>query len=300
MDIRAVDLNLLKAFDALMTERAVTRAAHRISLSQPAMSHALSRLRALFADALFVRSATGMEPTARAQEIAPHIAAAIEQIEVALNLGTTFDPARTTGVFNAGIAEGAEAVFARYLAQAFALHAPLATLRLTSVSRADSAEQLDSGEIDVAVARLIAFPPRFQSQALMQDPLVILIRRDHPVAGRSISVQTYATLNHVFVTPQGLTSGSIDHFLATLGLTRRISLLLATYLALPAVLAGTDLVATVPRRIAQQVATAADVEIMALPIDLPTTISMAWHRRTASEPAHIWFRSLLVEAAAEP
>ena len=93
MDIRAVDLNLLKAFDALISERAVTRAAGRIGLSQPAMSHALSRLRSLFADDLFVRTPTGMEPTARAREIAPLVAAAIEHIEAALNLGVGFDPA---------------------------------------------------------------------------------------------------------------------------------------------------------------------------------------------------------------
>src|SRR3989442_14177590 len=95
MDIRAVDLNLLKAFDALFTERAVTRAASRIGLSQPAMSHALSRLRSLFADDLFVRTRTGMEPTARAREIPPLVTAATEHIEAALNLGVGFDPAKS-------------------------------------------------------------------------------------------------------------------------------------------------------------------------------------------------------------
>lgn len=299
MDIRTVDLNLLKAFEALMTERAVTRAASRISLSQPAMSHALSRLRLLFGDVLFVRNASGMEPTTRAHEIAPLIGSAIEQIEAALNLGTTFEPAKSIAVFKAGIAEGAEATFAGHLAREFARQAPQATLRLTSVSRADSAQHLDHGDIDVAVARLLKFPPRFHSQALMQDPLVILARRGHPLSGKSVSIETYASLQHVFVTPQGRTGGSVDHFLATMGLQRRISLMLSTYLALPAALAATDLVATVPRRTARQIAITADVEIMALPIDLSTTISMAWHRRTASEPAQIWFRSLLIEAAAE-
>src|SRR5215471_9460438 len=98
MDIRAIDLNLLKAFDALIRERAVTRAAGRIGLSQPAMSHALSRLRHLFADDLFVRTPDRMEPTARAREIAPLVSAAIEHIEAALNLGVGFDPATSTGI----------------------------------------------------------------------------------------------------------------------------------------------------------------------------------------------------------
>src|SRR5215468_9800122 len=108
VDIRAVDLNLLKAFDALMTERAVTRAAGRIGLSQPAMSHALSRLRHLFADDLFVRTPDRMEPTARAREIAPHGVASSWHIEAALNLGTGFDPALSTSIFTAGMAEYAE------------------------------------------------------------------------------------------------------------------------------------------------------------------------------------------------
>ena len=130
MDIRAVDLNLLKAFDALMTERAVTRAAARIGLSQPAMSHALSRLRGLFADELFVRATTGMEPTARAREIAPLVTAAIEHIEAALRLGAGFDPATSAATFTAGMAEYAEIALVGPLARAFAREAPGATLRL--------------------------------------------------------------------------------------------------------------------------------------------------------------------------
>ncbi len=154
MDIRAVDLNLLKAFDALMGERAVTRAAGRIGLSQPAMSHALSRLRSLFADDLFVRTATRMEPTARAREIAPLIAAAIEQIEAALNLGAGFDPAKSAAIFTAGMAEYAEIALVGPLARAFAREAPGATLRLLPATGTDIAEQLDRGAIDVAVAHL--------------------------------------------------------------------------------------------------------------------------------------------------
>src|ERR1700687_4458550 len=139
MDIRAVDLNLLKAFDALMNERAVTRAAGRIGLSQPAMSHALSRLRSLFADDLFVRTASSMEPTARAREIAPLVRAAIEHIEAALNLGAGVDPARSPAIFTAGMAEYAEIALVGQLAQGFAREAPGATLRLLPASGDENA-----------------------------------------------------------------------------------------------------------------------------------------------------------------
>jgi len=297
MDIRAVDLNLLKAFDALMSERAVTRAAGRIGLSQPAMSHALSRLRALFADDLFVRTPNRMEPTARAREIAPLVSAAIEHIEAALNLSVGFDPAKSAGIFTAGMAEYAEVALVGRLAESFARQAPKATLRLTPVTGAEAAEQLDSGAIDVAASHLRALPAHLASMVLLRDPFVLIARRGHPLAAEPLSIEGYAALDHVLVSPRGDTTGAVDRALKDFGLKRRIALLVATYLALPSVLAASDLVATVPRRTARQIAAIAEIEIMPLAIDLSVLVSMAWHRRAASEPAQIWFRSLLVDAA---
>jgi len=297
MDIRAVDLNLLKAFDALMSERAVTRAAGRIGLSQPAMSHALSRLRNLFADDLFVRTPDRMEPTARAREIAPLLSAAIGHIEAALNLGVGFDPVKSTAIFTAGMAEYAEVAFVGRLAKTFARQAANATLRLTPVTGIEAAERLDSGAIDVAVAHLRTLPAHIDSIVLLHDPFVLITRRGHPLAAQPPSIEAYAALNHVLVSPRGDTIGAVDRALADFGLKRRIALLVATYLALPSALAASDLVATVPRRTAEQIAAIAEIEIMPLPIDLAVTASMAWHRRAASEPAQLWFRSLLTEAA---
>ena len=299
MDIRAVDLNLLKAFDALTTERAVTRAAGRIGLSQPAMSHALSRLRDLFADDLFVRTPTGMEPTARAREIAPLVAAAIEHIEAALNLGIGFDPAKSAGIFTAGMAEYAEVALVGRLAAAFADRAPRATLRLTPLTGAAAAEQLDRGMIEVAVAHLNILPPHIESIVLLRDPFVVVARRGHPIAGQQLSLEVYAAQNHILVSPRGDSSGALDRILVDFGLRRRIALLVATYLALPAALAASDLVAAVPSRTARQIAATAEIEIMPLPIDFAMTVTMAWHRRAASEPAQAWFRALLIEAASD-
>ncbi|HVC50582.1 MAG TPA: LysR family transcriptional regulator [Stellaceae bacterium] len=299
MDIRAVDLNLLKAFDALYGERAVTRAAGRIGLSQPAMSHALSRLRDLFADDLFVRTPAGMEPTARAREVAPLIAGAIEQIEAALNLGAGFDPAKSTGIFTAGMAEYAEVAMVGRLAAAFAAEAPRATLRLLPLNGADAAGQLEQGAIDVAVAHLRALPATIETRTLLRDPFVIALRRGHPLAARPLSIEAYAAQGHILVSPRGDTSGAIDRVLVDLGLRRRVALLVATYLAVPVALAVSDLVATLPSRAARQIAATAEIAILPLPIDLSVTVSMAWHRRAASEPAQAWFRDLLVQAAGE-
>ena len=132
---------------------------------------------------------------------------------------------------------------------------------------------------------------------LFRDPFIVLARRGHPLIDGPLSLEDYAALGHVLVSPRGVTTGAVDRPLADLGLARRIALLVATYLALPAVLTATDLVATVPERTARHIA-AAGLEIHPLPIELATTVAMAWHPRNARSPAHLWFRSLLSEAAA--
>jgi DNA-binding transcriptional LysR family regulator len=217
--------------------------------------------------------------------------------KAALNLGIGFDPAKSAGIFTAGMAEYAEVALVGQLAEAFAGQATNATLRLTPLTGAEAAEQLDSGTIDVAVAHLRPLAGHLDSMLLLRDPFVLVARLGHPSAAQSLSLEAYAALDHVLVSPRGSISGAVDRALADFGLKRRIALLVATYLALPAALVASDLVATVPRRTAQQIAALAEIEIMPLPIDLSVPVSMAWHRRAASEPAQIWFRSLLIEAA---
>ncbi len=301
MDIRAVDLNLLKAFDALHAERAVTRAASRIGLSQPAMSHALSRLRDLFADDLFVRTPGGMEPTARAREIAPLVSSAIEQIEAALNLGAGFEPATSAATFTAGMGEYAEVALVGRLAASFSQAAPHATLRLLSLHGADAAEQLERGAIDVAVAHLRNLPPTIETTLLFRDPFVVVARKGHPITpeigGAPLTVEAYASQDHVLVSPRGQNTGALDRLLVDYGQRRRVALLVATYLAVPAALANSNLIATVPSRVATLIAAHAAIAALPLPVDLQATVSMAWHRRTTSEPAQAWFRGLLIEAA---
>jgi DNA-binding transcriptional LysR family regulator len=262
------------------------------------MSHALSRLRSLFADDLFVRTPSAMEPTARAREIAPLITSAIEQIEAALNLGVGFDPARSAAIFTAGMAEYAEVALVGRLARNFAEHAANAILRLIPATGHEAIEQLDRGEIDLAVAHLAHVPTHIDSMVLLRDPFVVVARKGHPITARPLSLEAYAAQTNVLVSPRGDTSGAIDRILVDFGLKRRLALLVASYLAVPAALAASDLVATVPQRTARQIALTAEIAIMPLPIDFSATVSMAWHRRTASDPAQAWFRSLLIDAAA--
>ena len=226
------------------------------------------------------------------------IAAAIEQIEAALNLGARFEPAKSAAIFTAGMAEYAEIALVGQLARAFAREAPGATLRLLPATGIDIAEQLDRGAIDVAVAHLQNLPAHIESSVLLRDPFVVVMRKGHPAAAQPLSLEAYAAQPHVLVSPRGATSGALDRILVDFGLKRRIALLVATYLAVPAALAACDLIATVPSRTARQIAATAEIAIVPLPIDFAMTVSMAWHRRAASEPAQAWFRALLIAAAA--
>ena len=172
-------------------------------------------------------------------------------------------------------------------------------MRLLPLSGVNAAEQLERGGIDVAVAHLRALPNAIELTTLLRDPFVAVMHRDHPLARGPLSLEAYAAQRHVLVSPRGDTTGAIDRILVDFGLRRRIVLLVATYLALPAALAGSDLVAAVPSRTAQQIAGIAEIAIQPLPVDLAVTVSMAWHRRASSEPAQAWFRSLLIDAAAD-
>jgi len=142
-------------------------------------------------------------------------------------------------------------------------------------------------------------PAHLESMVLLRDPFVVVARKDHPAAAQPLSLEAYAAQDHVLVSPRGATSGALDGILIDFGLKRRIALLVATYLAVPAALAACDLVATVPRRTARQIAATAEIAIMPLPIDFAMTVSMAWHRRAASDPAQAWFRAMLTDAAAD-
>ncbi len=184
------------------------------------------------------------------------------------------------------------------LARAFAREAPGATLRLLPATGRGIVEQLERGAIDVAVAYVGNLPAHIEATVLLRDPFVVVARQGHPVAARPMSLEAYAAQNHVLVSPRGDTTGALDRILVDFGLKRRIALLVATYLAVPAAFAGSDLIATVPRRVAEQIAANAAIVITPLPIDFATTVSMAWHRRAAADPAQSWFRTLLTDAAA--
>ena len=297
-NIAAVDLNLLKAFEALLRERSVTRAAVTIGVSQPAMSHSLTRLRHLFGDELFVRLPHGMEPTPKAQEIGMLVEVALDRIRRALDLQHGFDPATTRRSFTATIAEYAEVALIDQLTRRMALAAPEADLRLMPLDLTATPEQLDTGGITLAIGHFRDHAPRFARRMIYRERLCALVHRRHPVLMQPMTAEHYVAWPHVVMSPSGKAIRAIDPHLSARGLKRRVAATVGTYLALVPILRASEMIATVPSITA---ATLAELSGDLIRIELPFTqfvdVSMIWHVKTEADPAERWFRDLVADTA---
>src|SRR6266581_2687669 len=220
---RAFDLNLLVIFDGLMQERSVTRAGRRLGMSQPALSHALNRLRYLLKDQLFLRTPTGMVPTPRAEQLALPLRHALAEMQRALE-PETFVAAQANRRFSIAINNYAAIVMAAPLVAAVAAAAPLVQLDLRPSGTLDVFDHLDSGELDVAIGTFDAVGERFGSAALLEDRFVAVMRRGHPAFRSKLSAEAFGALAHVAISSSGDDTGFIDRSLATRGTKRRIAL----------------------------------------------------------------------------
>lgn len=300
MNLASIDLNLLLAFEALFEERSVTAAARRIGLGQPGMSAALSRLRDLMQDELFVRAAGEMRPTAKAFEIAPGIMAALAQIRRTLDAGIGFDPATAARSFAIGSTDYTALVLLPDLVAHVRRHAPGVDLRVVGYEKGTVPEMLDRGEVDVALGVFPNPPERAVVTSLFKERFVGLARADHPaiVDGR-IDAQSFAYLPHALVTTRRDTSGSLDEALAAQGLRRRIALTLPYVMVLPAALERSDLVAALPSRLADCVLAGGRVQRFELPVETnPWTVSMLWPASARSDRATAWLRGSIAACLA--
>jgi DNA-binding transcriptional LysR family regulator len=267
-NLRSVDLNLLVVFDALITERNVTRAAARNGLSQPAVSKALNRLRHLFDDPLFVRRDRAMEPTARALELAGPIHGALADISRTLTLPAAFDPATVRATVKFATIDLYHTNLLPVLVRHLRRHAPGVDLQVRANDCSRLHERLASGEIDIAFAPLGTRSSELSAEPLWNDRLVVLVGRDNPLA-EPISIESYAAAGHlvdagrVQVSPEGVGSSVVDAILAARGLRRRIVLVLPSSAGVPFVVAATDLVATLPSRIVKGLPAVPNIRVLA-------------------------------------
>ncbi|MBA7930927.1 LysR family transcriptional regulator [Klebsiella sp. RHBSTW-00215] len=294
-DIRNLDLNLLKTLDALLDERSVTRAAARLSLTQPAVSGMLTRLREAFNDPLFIRAPHGMVPTLRAQALASPVKQLLTDAEALLQ-PAVFEPLNAYFTWTIAATDYAlKAVIVPFIAALKPL-APGIRVRIIPESPATLFAQTERGEVDIALLTPHSTPPDLHSRALYQEEYVCLMRADHPQAAAPLTLDLFCELEHVLVSWQGDSfRGVTDDALAAQGRSRRVGLSVSSFLVLPEVLAVSDMIAVVPRRLAKM---ASGMKISPPPLAIPGfTKSMAWHERSHRDPAQQWLRELLHQTA---
>jgi DNA-binding transcriptional LysR family regulator len=299
MNIRSVNLNLLVAFDALYTEQSVTAAARRAGVTQPAMSNTLAQLRALFDDALFVRHRTGLTPTARAKQLAEPIRQGLKLLEGALS-APSFEPATSERRFVVAASDYVELVLLPSLLRRLAKEAPGVRLQLRPWGLHEAPPELARGELDLMVGFYDKLPPHHHEQLLFEDEYVCVVRRRHPTVKTKLSLAQYCALSHVLVSSRSDSPGSVDRALAMLGKKRTIGARVSHFMTVPVLVAQTDFVAALDRRVAQVFAAPLGLKLFAPPLKLPKgSVGQVWHDQQHTDPAQRWLRSLISEVAAE-
>jgi len=302
-NIRGVNLNLLLAFDALMAERNVTRAARHNGLSQPAMSKALGRLRHLLDDRLFELRDGRMEPTPRALELAGPIHGALSDISRTLKLPRAFEPAEAAGVVRIATIDLHQSTLLPALVARLRLDAPRLDLHFQAIERHRLHDQLATGELDLAIAPILAGAPDLRAEPLRRDRLVTLIGAHNPLP-LPMTLDSFAGADHavdaghVQVDANGKGTSLVDAILAARGLTRRIAVVLPSSAGLPFVVAKTDLIATLPSRIFKDLAAIRGLKVVPAPLP-PVEVSphVLWHPRTQNVSRLAWVRAIIKETA---
>ncbi|HEX6136937.1 MAG TPA: LysR family transcriptional regulator [Casimicrobiaceae bacterium] len=295
--IASLDLNLLVAFDAIVKERNITLAAQRIGLSQPAMSSALGRLRKTFNDQLFVRTGSGMQPTPYAQLLAPPIQRACELIATSLQIGAEFEPATSTRAFSFYMTDIGEAVYLPRLLSALAERAPRTRVQVLRIPERGAQEAMAAGEVDIAIGLFPSLKAGFFQQRLYRDEFVCVLRADHPQVGGELTLKQFAALRHAVIATAGTGHEiTVERAFGEQRLRRRVALTIPHFMAVPVIVAHTDVVATVPRRLALAFAGYPNVRLLEPPIPIPQfEIKQHWHRRYHHDPANKWLRRLLAD-----
>ena len=297
MNLASLDLNLLVALEALLEEASVGRAADRLSLSQPAMSHALKRLRALLEDPLLVRVGARMQLTARAEALRSPLQDALSRVRDLL-IGEGFDPARSTRSFQLFVADNASDLLLPPLLKRLQKEAPNLSVRVQPV-RGNMPEPFELARlVDVAIA---CVPHRFKGfyqQLLFKDRDACAVRRGHPFAARVTDVDEFLNAKHVAVVGREFTEDPVDTWLQLEGLRRNVALTVPHYLQALHVVAQSDLTAVLPERLIHAYAGILHVDALAVPLDVGTFDEYILHpARNHPDPGCVWLRQVLLEIA---
>lgn len=295
-ELAGVDLNLLVVFAVLSEEGSVTRAAKRLGRTQSAVSHALDRLRAAVGDDLFTRTGQRMVPTARAEALRDPVARLLAEARGLMSRPASFAPEVSSRRFAISASDFMTLALLPGLAALLRREAPGVDLEVRAPA-SDVLGSLVEGGLDVA---LVAAPPALlglRTRVLFRDRFVCVTRADRPELRHGLSLDTYLRLPHLYVSPLGGRDSFVDRALAQKGLARRAALTVPHFLVAPSVLTTTDLVATMPERVARAIAAHADLAIFEPPLPIePVPVHAVWHERTHEEPGNVWLRGKLQEA----
>lgn len=301
MRLRDLDLNLLVALDALLREAHVSRAAAGLEMSQSSMSLALSKLRSLFDDPLLVKGSGGLVLTAKAADLAPRVSEALHRIEGLLHVRQAFDPAQARDTITLIVTDFIDFLLVPAIVKAMARRAPGVTLRVVGPNPVRLGEIFSSGEVDVSVSYFPDPPASLRVRPLFTDRLVGIARRGHPVLQQPGSLEAYCSYGHVTVQPGAATwyNTQVDEQLTRHGRQRRAQLTKPTFLGVPFIVEDSDLLATLPERVARGFMKFTAIETFDPPLSLaPFDVVLLWHDRTHTTPLHRWFRELVIELCA--
>ena len=300
INLAAIDLNLLVVFDALMSERNVTRAGKKIGLSQPATSNALARLRNLFEDDLFVRTPNGMQPTPRAINLSHPIGQVLLKIQSTLEKESVFSPEASERVFSIGMSDHGELVLLPKLMQSLEKEAPKVKIRVRSLEREAALKMIDKDELDLVIGFFPEHSSWHEEKALFQERFVGVCRKGNDKLSEQVTLEEYLGSGHLMVSPNNEDmTGFIDQILEQKNLRRHIAMSVPHFLVAPFVLADTDLIATLAERVAKTYLDILSLRIFDLPLDAGGfPVSMLWHTKNNSDLAHTWLREVVAQVCA--
>lgn len=290
-DLRSFDLNLLIAFDAMMHERSVTRAAERLKIRQPAMSHSLSVLRTMLDDKLFVRVGTQMQPTARAQALAEPIGQTLRMMQDIIHTTASFDPATDERLFRLGFSSEVELLLMPELATVLRERAPGVRLHGRPVKPDEAYRMLDDRVLDVAVGCFDSQAKRYRQQPLYEQSLSCVFHPDRVGLGDAISLQDYLTHPHALVSLSDSLHGCLESALDRVGGRLNVAATSSEFLGVLGMIACAPLIATLPTRMAMRYGSAFGLRVVPVPMtfDVPD-VSLVWTAQTDNDPGSEWLR----------
>ncbi len=291
--LRTFDLNLLVAFDVLMRELNVTRAAEQMFVTQSAMSHILHRLRQQLDDPLLVKTPTGMKPTQRALALIEPVRVLLADMEQLVQPPIEFEASTSQRHFALAATDYIEFLLMPQLSELIEQTAPGIDIHVKRTEASFPVTQLENGSLDVVLGFIsILNPPAHLScQTLFGDQMVCVVRKNHPIIQREPSLEEYIAVPHMLISWKGTPAGIIDQYLAEMGQERRIKLIVPNFLSAPLIVAQTDMILSLPYKLAKRFTKFVPLEIYPVPIELPTyDLVMIWHPLRDKDPAHSWLR----------